>query len=285
MEFTNEQITRAMESLPEEFQDAIADSYVSNKVLEIGQQHALHIDQIGKLQDNAMFAALGLIDGNTFGKTIAKELAIPSDKALAIVRDVNSEVFEGIRALVKERTVREETETREENAEATPASPPEPARMSESEVSIDREAILKEIESPVPAILPSMAQKSASVPPPSPAISSATPSPETPLPAAVPLAAPESPAKAEVSAAPQAYKVFNAPSDQSPPPGVPPHLPPNLPTGTPSFAPPTAASVPEATVVGQKLSAPTATPNAETVHKEGVISFAKKIDPYREPIG
>ena len=66
---------------------------------------------------------------------------------------------------------------------------------------------------------------------------------------------------------------------------IPPHLPQNLPIGNPDFVPPPVAPAPETTIVGQKLAAPAIAPTAETTHEGILPTFAKKVDPYREPIG
>ncbi len=136
MEYTNEQIKRAVEALPIEFQEAIADSVVSNKVLDIGKRHALHLDQTGKLQDDAMLALLGLIPGSIFSTTLAKDLGIPEAQAEAIVHDINQEVFSPIRKTIQEKTTEEEPV----GEEKTP------------DEELDREEVLHGIENPEPLV-------------------------------------------------------------------------------------------------------------------------------------
>lgn len=280
-------------NLPFDVQEAISSSDVTVKIQAIAARHGLHIDQMEKLYEETGSVMLGITPAETFTARLSKELAIPPDKAQVITHDINEEVFLAIRESMKK--IHADWEKIEEK----------PAEMAAPALAIDREALLKEIENPAPVKLPSMAPAGAPAVPPSPVVAAApTPPPPgaSPIAAApvtppelaappapaVPSAPPEAPAESKPPFVPSEYKVFNAPPEQNAPPGmpspIPPHLPQNLPIGKPDFAPPPVAQAPAATVVGQKLAAPAATQAVETVHKEGVISFAKKMDPYREAI-
>lgn len=137
MDYTNEQIEEALRRLPEEFQEAIATSSISNRAIDIGKRYNLHFDQIEKLKNNVMLLALGFIDSSSFSGVIAKELSLTVPQAQAIVGDINREIFEEIRKIIKEKTT-EVAPERENNVE--------PATKTEE--SLDREELLKAIESP-----------------------------------------------------------------------------------------------------------------------------------------
>ena len=137
MDYTNEQIELALSRLPEEFQEAIATSSISNKVIDIGKRYNLHIDQIGKLKDSVILLALGFLDSNSFSGVIAKELSMALPQAQTIVGDINREIFEEIRKTIKEKTAPEKPGQKE-------GYTPEP----QAEENLDREELLKAIESP-----------------------------------------------------------------------------------------------------------------------------------------
>lgn len=141
MNFTNEQIEKAIEALPLEFQEAIADSYISNKSLEIGKKYSLLIDKVGKLQDDTMLAVLGLIPGEALAETLIKDLEIDDKQSKLIVHDINEMIFGEIRKKIRERLEQEKNEELET------------AKKEEKEEEIDRDELLKGIEDPEPAYL------------------------------------------------------------------------------------------------------------------------------------
>src|SRR5258706_14733024 len=96
MRFTGEQMATSIATLPIEFQEAIADSYVSNKVVEIGKKYSLLLDKVGKLQDDTMLAVLGLIPGEKLPENLIKDLEIDDRQAQLIVNDINAELFGAI---------------------------------------------------------------------------------------------------------------------------------------------------------------------------------------------
>ncbi|OGZ04323.1 MAG: hypothetical protein A2648_01085 [Candidatus Lloydbacteria bacterium RIFCSPHIGHO2_01_FULL_41_20] len=142
MNYTNEQLEKAVQDLPEEFQEAIASSHITTKVREIGNRYKLNAVQSGKLTDNAMLAALGLIDSINFSETLSKDIAIPVSQAQLIVGDVNK-IFEEIRKSIQERA------STPENEEEILVEPKEV--LPEQEEILHRADVLHGIENPEPA--------------------------------------------------------------------------------------------------------------------------------------
>ncbi|MEK7662310.1 MAG: hypothetical protein AAB355_02325 [Patescibacteria group bacterium] len=152
IEYTNEQLEQAIAALPEEFRGAIASSFISDKSLEIGRRHNLHIDQLSKMKDITMLALLNLIDTSKFSETLIEELSISLEEASSLVNDVNSEIFEGLRKLIREKTTEEEN-LGEVSSEEAPISPMEIAPAAEEkEEKLNRDDVLHGIENPTPAV-------------------------------------------------------------------------------------------------------------------------------------
>ena len=143
MEYTNEQLEQAIAGLPEEFQEAIASSHISTKVREIGNRYKLSAVQSGKLADNAMLAALGLINSANFSETLSKDMAVPITQAQLIVTDVNK-IFNEIRKSVQEKTVEPE-----KDEEAEPLQPTT-YNLQPQEEPLKRADVLHGIENPEP---------------------------------------------------------------------------------------------------------------------------------------
>ena len=182
IEYTNEQLEQAIAALPEEFQEAIASSFVSEKALEIGKRHNLHIDQLGKMKDITMLALLNLVDTSRFSETLAEELSVSQEEANSLVRDVDAEIFDGLRKLIREETTEKENDTEnllkdeEKPEEETPAG----TTPAQEEV-LNREEVLRGIENLAPAIPPQLSAAELAAPKP-PVIAPATPAaaPKTP---------------------------------------------------------------------------------------------------------
>ncbi|MEK7558626.1 MAG: hypothetical protein AAB507_02250, partial [Patescibacteria group bacterium] len=157
MEYTNEQLEQAIAGLPEEFQEAIASSHVSNKVQEIGKRYRLSVVQAGKLTDSAMLAALGLIDSANFSEILSKDLVIELPQAQKIVEDINREVFDEIRKSIREKTVETEEEEEVEYQQSTtdnlqPTTNDKTKNGLLEEETLRREDVLHGIENPEPVI-------------------------------------------------------------------------------------------------------------------------------------
>ncbi len=154
MEYTNEQLEHAIAGLPEEFQGAIADSRISNKVQEIGKRYQLSVVQAGKLTDSAMLATLGLIDSANFSEVLSKDLVIELPQAQKIVEDIDKEVFDEIRKSIQEKDREGDsllgTSLLGRNGEEKKSVDKPKEVIPEQEEILKREDVLSEIENPEP---------------------------------------------------------------------------------------------------------------------------------------
>ena len=93
-----EQKVRArMEELPADVRQAILSAELEKKVQAIGGKHRLHINQIGKLEDETLLVMLAFSDPAEFADNLAKQLQVPQEQAEAIAGDVSNEIFVSIR--------------------------------------------------------------------------------------------------------------------------------------------------------------------------------------------
>lgn len=95
------QIEQRLAELPADVQNAIASSDMEQKLNAIGAKHRLHIDQIGRLQDETMLIMLGFADMSTFDEALAKALAVPEEEANALAAEVSDQIFVPIRESMK----------------------------------------------------------------------------------------------------------------------------------------------------------------------------------------
>ena len=70
---------------------------ISNKLLVIGKQHELTIEQIGQLEDLVKQVLAGRLHPNDFVEALEDTLGIEGDPLTALARDVNVEIFLAIR--------------------------------------------------------------------------------------------------------------------------------------------------------------------------------------------
>jgi hypothetical protein len=97
MDYDYETIEAKMKSLPDDLQEAMTSFDTANKVEEIGKKYSLHIDQIGALGDVTSYVMLGLVPGRNFVSVLMKKAEMDEKTASLIAKDVNTEIFDGIR--------------------------------------------------------------------------------------------------------------------------------------------------------------------------------------------
>ncbi len=115
-EYTTGQIQEAFEKLPQKLQQAISSPDIHQKIMDIGNEHRLHIDQIGELVDQIGLVMLGLERSSDFVSTVSSRLSMSSNEARAIADDINTQIFSSI------KTDMREMEAKEEAASSSPAS-------------------------------------------------------------------------------------------------------------------------------------------------------------------
>ncbi|MEI6864002.1 MAG: hypothetical protein WCK46_01340 [Candidatus Adlerbacteria bacterium] len=116
-----EKIKERLAELPQDVQDAVLSADMGTHIHSIGQKHGLHIDQIGKLEDETMLVMLGFFDADTFNQQIQDQLAIPAEDAAAIAGEVSDTVFAPIRESLKNFVTNKATPEKVEQNSALPA--------------------------------------------------------------------------------------------------------------------------------------------------------------------
>lgn len=102
MEITNEQINKAFENLSDEWQEAILDVGVDEKVNEITEKYKLQLDSANTVYMETNYVILGLKKAEEFRAELAKDPKIPLQILDSLVTDINDQIFEAIRMKIIE---------------------------------------------------------------------------------------------------------------------------------------------------------------------------------------
>lgn len=139
-EYTDEQILEMYENLPEDLKGAIFSVEMTEAVKKIGEKYQLAIDKIGALGNETGMVMLGVTHSRDFIPNLASRLNMDKETARKIADEISSLIFSKVRESLKKM-----------HGETSDVFPPT------SDVSGDREEILKEIEKPeMPEILQGM---------------------------------------------------------------------------------------------------------------------------------
>ena len=154
-------IKKSYESLPEDIKQAITNTDLGGKFLAIANRHNLHIDQSGSLQNETLLVMLGLEPTKDYVGNLEKELEITEGEARSIAEDINKEIFNSIRASLREIQNGEEIEENQENVPSTLPTDissiekagnfvvekrPESSSPIHKDNNLNRETVLKDIE-------------------------------------------------------------------------------------------------------------------------------------------
>ena len=96
--FTHNEIKERFDKLPAPLRDAMFADVNTDLMLELGKKHGLMIDRVGQLADETAYIILGLVHPKDFVARLTERLKMPSDKASALAGDINTKVFDPIRA-------------------------------------------------------------------------------------------------------------------------------------------------------------------------------------------
>lgn len=155
-------LSRQLEKLPESLRQALSSVDSAKKVVDIGRKYALHMDKLGELGAETGMVILGFTHPADFLSRLTRRLGFPEEKVRLIAQEINTEVFLKIREALKQ--VHGETETgiapKSPNSyqgealikkpASIPIKPPSGLETSESDETLDRETILRDIENPTP---------------------------------------------------------------------------------------------------------------------------------------
>ncbi|MDQ5958054.1 MAG: hypothetical protein QG665_400 [Patescibacteria group bacterium] len=91
--YSSQELQSKLHVLPEPLQDAILSIDTSEVIKVIGQKHKLHIDQVGKLGEEVLYAMLGLTKPISFIDELEKGLNVSTEVAEQITADLNAKIF------------------------------------------------------------------------------------------------------------------------------------------------------------------------------------------------
>ncbi len=101
MEYTSEQLENAFKSAHPKIQEVLQDSWVSEKVAQIGQEYTLRIDRVDKLVRLVGLVLLNLLPLSSFVSELENELELDQNFANNLAKTLDKEVFEKVREIVK----------------------------------------------------------------------------------------------------------------------------------------------------------------------------------------
>ena len=104
MTYTQEQLEQAYQRLPEASKEILYSVETSDKLMAIGQQHQLHIDQIGEMADEVGFVLLGLAPSSELLTKLQTRLKVERVVAENLTADINTKIFLPIRDSLRQLT-------------------------------------------------------------------------------------------------------------------------------------------------------------------------------------
>lgn len=129
------QIEARLAELPQEVRNAVLSADLPAQLQEIGRRNNLHIDQVGKLQDETMLVMLGFFDLEQFDEQLSQQLGIQPQAAAVLAQDVNDHIFMPIRQFMKGAATQQPV---------TPPPPPPPV-MPTAETTLTQSTAAKPI--------------------------------------------------------------------------------------------------------------------------------------------
>lgn len=144
--YNTNQYVKILDKLPPEIKDVIASSDTVQNIWKIGQKHNLHIDKLGIMSDTAYDVMMGIVSTKNFVKELAENLEISELEASSIVRDIDDEIFKPIKQTI--------VKLYDNGAPNRPSSSlVQFYEEDDNHPSLDKDALLKEIEEPVDAVV------------------------------------------------------------------------------------------------------------------------------------
>jgi len=94
---TQKKIKEQFELLPEVVRNAITSADVQKQLRAVSDNHQLHIDQWGKLENEVMLTLLGFEEPVNLPSNLQSEVGVTAEIAESLAKDINKIVFEPIR--------------------------------------------------------------------------------------------------------------------------------------------------------------------------------------------
>ncbi len=101
MEYSQEKIDQRLNELPSDLREAIESVEIGNLVAQIGESNGLMLDQVAELMDQTTMIMLGLVKSDDFTKNLSSTLEIDYRTAENISKEINSKIFNKIRASIQ----------------------------------------------------------------------------------------------------------------------------------------------------------------------------------------
>ena len=92
-QYTQEQLDKIYEKLPEELQEAIFSVETAQEIGETCESYGIRDNRVGEISDRTGHVLMGLLLPQEFAGTLEKDVKLPKALADAIARDINRLVF------------------------------------------------------------------------------------------------------------------------------------------------------------------------------------------------
>lgn len=129
MDYEYKNLEERMKQLPKELQQALTSVEISDTIKALGDRHDLKLDQEEALYDQTAYVMLGLSPSKDFVKNLSREAGIDEGTALAIAKEINTEVFDKMRSSMR---------SIEEKMSVAQTAAPAPQRAPQDNVSLER---------------------------------------------------------------------------------------------------------------------------------------------------
>lgn len=132
-------IRERYKNLPPDLKDAIFSEEVTEKIMNISNKYGLYVDEMGELGNEIGRVMLGITHPKDFIRNLMSRLEVDAEKARAIAKDVNEQIFAKVKeSLKKLHKIEEEEEIGEvepaKRAETEPKETTEQKPIEEKEI-------------------------------------------------------------------------------------------------------------------------------------------------------
>ena len=97
MEITLEEIQKKFEGLPEDLRWAIMAANADDKIIQIGQENGLNVEQMGQLSLETHMVMFGFTHPDKFEESVKASMQLPDEKNKKIINEINEKILKDIR--------------------------------------------------------------------------------------------------------------------------------------------------------------------------------------------